>query len=150
MIGPFNGEYRFLSNFYPVFITVEEASGILITYPSVEHTYQAMKTLDTGQRLVICKLKTPGEAKRAGRNVTLREDWEQVKFDVMLDLLRLKFKQADLRDRLVATIGQELIEINNWSDTYWGVCNGVGTNHLGRLLMVVRLEVFKERNQGKG
>lgn len=71
----------------------------------------------------------------------MRDDWERVKLAVMLDLLRQKFAHADLRAQLIATSDDVLVEGNTWGDTFWGMCNGVGLNHLGRLLMQVRAEV---------
>ena len=133
MIDSFTGEFRWLSNFYPSPIKYE---GII--YPSVEHAYQAAKVLDRSKRKQFLHIK-PGEAKRLGKRVRLREDWEKVRFGIMEDLLRLKFtRHADLKEKLLETGNEELIEGNNWSDFEWGVCNGRGKNHLGRLLMKVR------------
>ena len=70
--------------------------------------------------------------------VKLREDWEQVKLLVMEDLVRQKFSKDPLKDRLLSTGSEYLEETNWWKDTYWGVCNGVGENILGQILMRVR------------
>jgi hypothetical protein len=60
----------------------------------------------------------------------------------MFELLHLKFTNDRLRDMLLATGNAELIEGNNWRDTFWGQCPiGTGANHLGRLLMQVRKEI---------
>ena len=83
---------------------------------------------------------TPGEAKRMGRQVTLRKDWEDVKISVMEKGLRMKFAIPELRDKLLATGEEELVEGNWWGDTCWGVCKGVGANNLGKLLMKIREE----------
>ncbi len=132
-IRRFTGEYRFLSNFFPCRITYEE-----ITYPSTEHAYQAAKCIFRKDKHRIAEL-TAGEAKREGRKVELRPDWEEVKLQVMEDVLRLKFfGNKSLAAKLLATGDQELIEGNTWGDTFWGVCKGVGENHLGKLLMKVR------------
>lgn len=134
-ITSFRGEYRFLSNFWPVSVSWEG-----LTYPSTEHAYQAAKAADFSLRRGFT-IGSPGEAKRRGRRIEIRRDWEQVKLQVMLDLLRLKFGQPDMR-RLLRTTGQrELVEGNTWGDTFWGVCDGRGENHLGRLLMQVRSEI---------
>ena len=93
---------------------------------------------------VLTKLN-PSEAKRLGRRVRLRSGWEQVKYDVMLDVVRAKFNQhPDLAQKLLATGDEELVEGNDWSDTYWGVCNGRGKNMLGKILMRVRAELRGE------
>ena len=113
-----------------------------MTYPSVEHAYQSAKTLDKSERKRIAALPTPADAKRAGRALKLRDDWEQVKFDVMETCVRSKFTtHGDLRAKLLATGDAELIEGNDWGDTIWGQVNGVGENRLGKILMKVRAEL---------
>src|SRR5690348_4795118 len=79
-IAEFQGDNRFLSNFWPAEVIYEG-----ITYPTAEHAYQAAKTLDPEQRKKIAALKTPSEAKTAGRSLKLRDDWETAKFTVMED-----------------------------------------------------------------
>ena len=137
-IDRFIGEYRFLSSFYPVIISFEE-----LLYPSIEHAYQASKTLEIAARKVIAALHKPGKAKKEGQRLTLRYDWENVKIPIMENLIRQKFSNhnAGLRRQLISTGDAELIEGNTWNDTFWGICQGEGTNHLGRLLMQVREEV---------
>lgn len=144
MIGQFQGEYRWLSNFAPV--TVEMGGSV---YPSVEHAYQAAKTVDVGERARILEALTPGEAKRRGRYLTLRTDWDDVKVSIMKELLREKFCQALYRMRLLATGEQEIVEGNHWGDTYWGKCNGKGLNMLGQLIMQVREELRMEKEDAK-
>lgn len=143
-IGVFYGEYRFLSNFYPCNITVEG-----MRFSTAEHAFQAMKTMDLDERLKICYADTPGQAKRLGRKVTLRPDWEQAKLDVMRVVLRMKFRNDGLRAKLLATGDATLTEGNVWHDNFWGVCTCPkcrgGQNHLGRLLMLLRDELRKEQ-----
>jgi ribA/ribD-fused uncharacterized protein len=133
-IDSFKGEYRWLSNFYLAEVVLDG-----FVYPSSEHAYQAAKTLNLEERRAILSMSV-SEAKKAGRKVTLRSDWEDIKLDVMLRLLRQKFAHPELRSKLVATGDAELVEGNWWNDTFWGVCRGVGQNNLGKLLMVVREE----------
>lgn len=135
-IASFSGNYRFLSNFYLVDLVYEGVS-----YRSVEHAYQAAKTFDHLARLRVAAAPTPGEAKKLGRALRLRSDWETAKFDVMLELLRQKFAHEELADLLVATYPMVLVEGNDWGDRIWGVCGGVGENRLGWLLMQVRDEL---------
>jgi ribA/ribD-fused uncharacterized protein len=143
-IDHFAGACRFLSNFEPAKITIAEHG---LTFPTVEHAYQAAKyNLDQPARLQAMKdiaaLDTPGQAKRAGRMIPLRPDWDRVKLPIMRRLVRLKFfGNGHLAILLLATEPAELIEGNTWGDTYWGVCNGKGRNHLGKLLMSVRSEL---------
>lgn len=132
-IKSFHGRYAFLSNFYPVEIEWEGE-----TYSSLEHAYQASKTLVPEERLVIRNASTPGQAKRLGNRVTLRADWERVKVSIMRALIEKKFANPILRAQLIATAGETLIEGNIWGDTFWGICDGKGLNMLGRLLMAER------------
>ena len=89
---------------------------------------------------------TPGQAKRAGNKLVLRPDWEQIKIIVMTDLCRIKFQDPHMRKLLLDTGDAELIEGNWWNDTFWGVCNGIGQNHLGKILMAIRnlLRTFRD------
>jgi len=136
-IKRFEGEARFLSNFWPAVVTHDG-----VQYPTTEHAFQAAKTLDFEQRWEISKLETPGQAKRAGRKLQIRPDWEQVKEQVMLELTILKFmNHRKLKELLLATGTAELIEGNNWGDKTWGVCDGEGQNLLGKILMLVRSQL---------
>lgn len=113
-----------------------------MTYPTLEHAYQAAKTLDASQRELIRLAPTPGIAKRLGNKVTLREDWNSLRLDVMRSLLRRKFfPGSELAQKLVDTGQADLIEVNDWQDFFWGKCNGRGDNHLGRLLMQLRWDL---------
>lgn len=144
LIRNFHGEFEFLSNFAecPIFY-------FGMNFNSTEAAFQAAKTNVLEERLAIQMCDTPGKAKKLGRRVTLRDNWEEIKDDVMLDLLRLKFtKGSQLADRLDATGQAILVEGTTWHDQYWGVCvcsehKGIGKNILGQLLMQVRAE-----NQG--
>ena len=130
----FDGPYEFLSNFWP---SPLEWEGV--AYPTVEHAFQAAKTLDGAKRRWIAALPYPADAKAAGQRVDLRPDWEAVKTGIMAELLRLKFADPDLRDQLLATGAAELVEGNHWFDRVWGQCPvGVGENRLGILLMAER------------
>lgn len=141
-IDSFEGETRWASNFWPAPVTYED-----LTYPTVEHAFQAAKTLDKEERMMICCLPTPGQAKRAGGRragkIHLRADWEHIKLQVMEDLVRQKFTRYPvLAAKLLATGDRKLIEGNNWGDDFWGVPKGKpGKNHLGLILMKVRQEL---------
>lgn len=136
----FRGAYDFLSNFYPAEI---ELDGIV--YSTGETAFQAQKTLDMEARKAFAGLP-PGKAKRAGRRLALRSDWESVKLGLMERIVRAKFAQhPELAERLVATGTLPLVEGNAWHDVYWGadVNTGEGENHLGKILMKVRDELVK-------
>jgi ribA/ribD-fused uncharacterized protein len=141
MIKKFDGEYRWLSNFWPAEVMLDGE-----VYPTVEHAYQAAKTLDLEKRRKIRDLERPGLAKREGKKVKVRLDWEDIKISVMYSLLQQKFLNPELKSNLLATGDIELQEGNTWGDTFWGVCKGVGNNHLGILLMKVRKELNENFN----
>lgn len=138
-ITAFQGDYRFLSNFYPS--EVEYTTEI---YPTVEHAFQAMKTKDMDERKQIREADTPGQAKRLGQKCTLRPDWDNIKLDVMEHFLHKKFKTNPLHQQLMDTGSRELIEGNTWGDRFWGV-DGTGQNNLGKLLMKIRDEENNEK-----
>jgi ribA/ribD-fused uncharacterized protein len=138
-ISSFTMEYSFLSNFYPCLIEFE---GDI--YPTVEHAYQAAKTNDPDERRKIREEERTGKAKQKGQQVTMRKDWEQIKVEVMRELLKKKFEKPHLRKLLLDTYPEELIEGNNWKDTFWGVYKGSGKNMLGVLLMQIRSELRGE------
>lgn len=138
-ISSFRGKYHFLSNFYPCTVTLDE-----VEYPSVEHAYQASKTLDPEVRQRIKLASTPGQAKREGRKLKLQMSvpaWNVLKVSVMYDLLRQKFSKEPLLTMLLDTGDAKLVEGNWWNDTFWGVCKGIGENRLGVLLMLIRGEL---------
>jgi len=143
-IYSFTYNFRFLSNFYvcPQLIRFESQD-----YTTVENAYQAAKTIDRKIRHSISYM-TADQAKRAGAAVKLRPGWDAMKIDVMRLLLREKFAQPDLSRMLLDTAGRELIEGNSWGDTFWGMTytSGelVGDNHLGKLLMEIRMELEGE------
>ena len=145
MINKFEGEYFFLSNFYPSPIVIKDGEDEFIA-KTVEHYFQYMKTPSMEEGIGILAANTPGEAKRLGRKCHLHKDWEQIKDEVMLTALRKKFTIPELKKKLIATGDKELIEGNLWHDCFWGVChcnkcNHRGKNHLGKLLMQVREEL---------
>lgn len=133
-IDRFEGEFAFLSNFYHS--VVRCGDGYLV--PTVEHGYQGAKTRMISMRLAIYSAHTPGRAKFYGNNVDLRPDWDDVKVEVMRDLLINKFAIPELRELLLDTDGAHLEEGNTWGDRIWGTVDGVGQNLLGRLLMEIR------------
>lgn len=143
MIDTFRGKYAFLSNFYFSPIKVEG-----ITYPTVEHAYQASKTLSKNWKEKVLARDDPRHAKRVGRLVPLRENWDVIRLDVMFVLVLAKFRQnKQLKEKLLATGNQRLVEGNWWHDTYWGICNGKGQNHLGKILMMVRKKLRKNNER---
>ena len=147
MIDSFSGENAFLSNFCDALTDYEG-----ITYMSSEAAFQAAKTLNITERRRIAKM-TPSEAKKAGRNLKLRPDWEEVKDRVMYDVCLAKFgmDRPYIRRTLLATGDKELVEGNTWHDNYWGNCicdkckNIPGRNQLGKTLMKLREDIREGR-----
>lgn len=140
MISGFFGEYRWLSNFYP---TVVYFDGM--RFRTVEHAYQAAKTDDIEKKIEIQKCGSAGEAKKIGKTVELRPNWDNERLRVMEILVRRKFSTNEyLAKKLIETGNQKLEETNTWGDTYWGVCDGTGENHLGTLIMKVRSELQED------
>lgn len=138
MISTFSGKHRFLSNFHPCTIVYEG-----IQYPSTEHAYQAAKTDDRGKRIAISWLPSPGNAKRHAP--AKPDDWHKGRgFKVMSDITHLKYQIPELRELLLKTGDEELVEGNTHNDTYWGVCRGVGKNYLGIILMRERAHIRGE------
>lgn len=133
----FQGEFRFLSNFWLAPLCLDG-----LQYPSVEHAYQAAKTTDAAERAKF-QSGDAGLAKRNGRRLkSLRPDWDAVKVEVMTALVRAKFQlHPQLEAKLLATGDCQIIEGNHWGDRFWGVCRGVGENRLGQILMQVRAEL---------
>lgn len=140
MIASFSGEYRFLSNFWKAPVEYE---GIL--YPSSEHAYQAAKTLNKDLRGAFAEITSPAEVKRLGQTIAPRPDWDDVKINVMRDIVTAKFEQnPDLMKMLMATKAHDLIEGNTWGDTFWGECPlGKGRNELGKILMSIRDDIMR-------
>jgi ribA/ribD-fused uncharacterized protein len=150
-IDSFEGSYEFLSNFYEAPVKWQG-----ITYPTSEHAFQAAKVINPVTRMQIAAAPTPGKAKRMGRKVELRADWEQVKENIMYEIIKSKFTQNTYcLLALLATGDADLVEGNDWHDNEWGDCdcpncqNIEGKNKLGKILMRVREELREElRNHG--
>jgi len=138
-IHRFTGEYSFLSNFYPQPVLYED-----VWYMTVEHAYHAAKTLDPTQREKIALMPHAGDAKSFGQSIILREGWNDLRVPVMALLLDQKFESGSLLAlKLLDTYPKKLIEGNTWGDTFWGMCNGIGSNELGKLLMERRAVLRK-------
>lgn len=131
----FSGPLYFLSNFYPCSITMPDG----ITYQCAEAAFQAQKCADLDERRQF-SLMNGSIAKKCGRTVDLRPGWNQMRIDVMREVIHAKFTQNPKLARWLVETKNELVEKNTWGDRFWGVdfYNGVGENHLGRILMEER------------
>lgn len=142
VIDRFRGKFFFLSNFFEAEITYNG-----LTYKNNEAAFQAQKCLSERQKLPFTEYD-PGMAKRRGRHVQLRGDWERVKFGIMEEIVRAKFLQnPELAERLIETGNSRLVEGNDWGDTTWGfdIRRKRGENHLGKILMKIRSELIESR-----
>lgn len=112
-----------------------------ITYPTLEHAFQAAKVFEDEVKEEIAEAEDVKEARRIGRNALLRSDWDISRNKVMELLIRLKFTQnKDLAIRLAKTGSLDLVM--EGYDSYWGTGqDGNGENHLGKILEAVRDEV---------
>lgn len=144
MIEKFEGDYRFLSNFYPAQIEIL-VDGNSENFPTIEHFYQSMKNDDPEYKRLILSCKTAGQAKRASKDVVLRSDWNEFKYVVMRVGVRAKFTQhPELLKALIATDPHNLIEGNRWHDNVWGVCtcNDCARTRRGKSYPINMLGVF--------
>jgi len=109
-----------------------------LEYRSVEAVYQSLKTQDMEKRKSFCEMSGP-EAKKIGRGLRLRPDWDSIKVRAMAAIIAAAYKPGTNRaDLLLFTEDASIVEGNTWGDTFWGVCNGRGRNILGRILEAQR------------
>lgn len=143
-ITSFRDENYFLSNMYPCKIAYNG-----LTYLNAEAAFQASKVLDDAMKKDFT-LVSGYNAKRLGRIVKLRSDWEDVKVEIMKEILEIKFQNPDLKKKLLNTGDSYITEGNMWNDTFWGadVHTGKGENVLGNLLMEIRSKIQKENLKG--
>jgi len=137
---------NWFSNFDKVYTPIVDDFDI--SYYTLENAFQAAKTLNRKRREEIAILSA-GDSKKAGRGVTLRPDWEDVKLSIMKDFVRQKYeKNLDHQFELKRSGNHEIVEWNRWHDNFWGIClcpkckNTEGKNHLGRIIQEVRADLI--------
>lgn len=130
----FTGEYRWLSNFWRLEYPIE-VNGY--NFYTTENLYQAFKCAKIEDFPYFVDI-TPGEAKKLGRTIEIIDGWDSMKLDVMKELQIIKYTQPKFRDLLIKTGDRYIEETNNWNDVFYGVCNGIGENHLGKIIMDIR------------
>jgi len=142
-IKEFRYEYIFLSNFsyYPVLYKN-------ILFKTSEHAYQWEKAESDSDKDLILQCNTPKDVKILGHNIKCDiQKWDLNKVNIMKNILKCKFSDLHLKNKLLMTKNKELIEGNYWCDNFWGSCNCFrcknknGQNHLGKLLMEIREEL---------
>jgi ribA/ribD-fused uncharacterized protein len=138
-ITSFRGEYSFLSNFHRRWVEYKGEE-----YLTAEHAFQAQKVTNKHDKMWVMASISPGEAKRRGRRIPIRKDWNKVKDQIMYEVVKAKFNSSmSLRESLIGTKDFVIIEGNSWGDVYWGVDErtGYGQNKLGQILMRIREEL---------
>jgi len=138
MIKKFRGDYKWLSNMTPCKLTYNG-----IEYPSSEHAYMSAKSDDmTWKSLCADKQKSGFYIKRESQKIALIDDWDNIKFSVMEEILRIKFESEPFKRLLQNTGNVEIQEGNTWNDLFWGVDleTGKGKNNLGKIIMKIRNE----------
>lgn len=135
-IRGFFDEFRFLSNFH-----ICKCSIGSVSYMSTEHAYMAAKAVDKKDHDWVASAPNPLEARNRGRVIALRDDWEEIKIEVMYQANLSKYQNPLLRGLLEKTGDRYLEETNWWNDFFWGVCRGKGENNLGKVLMRVRADL---------
>ena len=151
MITQFQGEYRWLSNFYPVKIMFEG-----LEYASVEHAYMSAKTpyiISNPEEIdwkAFCLNSnySASEIKVKSGTLKVSDEWNNVKLNVMFECLKEKFKQEPFKTKLINTESQYLQEGNRWNDKFWGYClkTNEGENNLGKLQMKIRASLLINKN----
>lgn len=154
-IKGFQGEFEFLSNFckhasvLSLMLPYGKKNARLVISDNIEVLFQAAKVDNWNDLAFIIQCKTPGQAKRSGKRIRLREDWEEIKDKIMEDLVRQKFTKLPVfRHKLLAIPDDvHIVEMNYWNDKYWGVCSKTfeGENRLGEILMKIRSELRSQK-----
>jgi ribA/ribD-fused uncharacterized protein len=143
-IVSFSGDHFFLSNFYQRTLQWTHPEYGTTWAASVEHHFQAAKASIASDWAYVLLGRKPSEAKRRGRTIKKRADWDEIRIDIMRSILEAKFAEGRIERTLLLRTGDaELVEGNTWGDTFWGqVYTGpqgwLGENHLGKLLMEIR------------
>jgi N-glycosidase YbiA len=129
-----------LSNFSPPSFTLDGEY-----WPTVEHYFQAQKFIGPEGRDRIRRALSPKDARLFGqsRKLSIRNDWDEIREEIMLTALRMKFQAVGARELLLSSGERMLIESSPFD--YFGGAgqNGTGQNKLGYLLMKVRSELRK-------
>lgn len=137
-IKQFKNEYRWLSNFAVCRIKIGD-----FIYNSTEAAYQSEKSDDINWK-IFCRDNRAGVVKKKSREITLTNDWNMRKVNVMRIITDQKYNQTPYKEMLIAT-GERIIEEGNtWNDTFWGIdlITGKGDNNLGKIIMDKREELY--------
>lgn len=148
-VGSFSGDLEFLSNMYKIPIYFNESKydnfqPDFKIYPSSENLYQALKCKYIKDRELFQNVD-PHKSKRIGKTIELRCDWDNVRLEAMQLAIDLKFKNIELAEKLIDLPDDKIIEFNNWGDRFFGICNGEGLDHLGKILRSKKQQIIKDK-----
>lgn len=148
-VGSFSGDLEFLSNMYKIPIYFNESKydnfqPDFKVYPSSENLYQALKCKYIKDRELFQNVD-PHKSKRIGKTIEIRSDWDNVRLEAMKLAIDLKFKNIELGEKLIDLPDGKIIEFNNWGDRFFGICNGEGLDHLGKILRAKKQQIIKDK-----
>lgn len=148
-IGSFSGDLEFLSNMYKIPIYFNESKydnfqPDFKVYPSSENLYQALKCKYIKDRELFQNVD-PHKSKRIGKTIEIRYGWDNVRLEAMQLAIDLKFKNIELAEKLINLPDDKIIEFNNWGDRFFGICNGEGLDHLGKILRAKKQQIIKDK-----
>lgn len=157
----FRGEHAFLSNYFTRLFTWrglefksgEQAFAYAKTYFAIQDLPKKSNGTTEAEYFqdYILAAKTPGDAKKLGRQVKIdAAEWDKRKVVYMREIIHAKFScNLDLVGALINTGASPLVEGNDWGDTTWGKCmiggRVVGLNLLGTILMEERGSWLRDR-----
>lgn len=154
-LNGFRGEYEIFSNFskhenISIVLPYKSKNGIKYSANNIETLFQAAKMQEVYQIEEIVKSNDPKIAKYLGRRYKMRKDWEEIKEQVMKELLEKKFNVSNKFRTKLLSIPNDMfiVEMNNFCDKEWGVCSKtfLGKNKLGKLLMELKQEKKGKKN----
>lgn len=140
-INDLTKNYFYLCNFYMRPMTFNG-----LNYSNAEAAYQAQKCLYDEDKMLFVEggdFSSPREAQKRGQQIAIVDNWDDKRVEVMYEVIAEKFLQnPDLAERLIQTNGQLITEGDRFSDTFWGLTEDGGENHLGNILMYIRDNVL--------
>lgn len=150
-VGSFSGDLEFLSNMYkiPIYFNESKYNNFqpdFKVYPSSENLYQALKCKYIKDRELFQNVD-PHKSKRIGKTIEIRSDWDNVRLEAMKLAIDLKFKNIELAEKLIDLPDGKIIEFNNWGDRFFGICNGEGLDHLGKILRAKKQQIIKDKDK---
>ena len=142
MIKEFQKEYRWLSNFAPIEINLDN-----FMYPSVEHAYQSKKCISLYWKDTCSDTTNSAEyIKKESRKQIIVDNWDEIKVEIMKVCLEQKFNDPTYKKLLLNTGDLYIQEGNYWGDKFWGIClkTNTGQNILGHLIMNIRTSLAEK------